>query len=121
VAPAFWHDFLCGGNGQSSVPDLSELAVSAKESGVTPAHALNAPDPNYSESARSSQFSGVVEMSLVVDKSGSVRDIQILKPAGLGLDEQSVEAVRQWRFKPAWKDAEPVASRMYADVSFRLF
>jgi TonB family protein len=121
VAPAFWHDFLCGCSSRTTELDASEPVISAKESGARPSHALSAPGPIYSESARSSQFSGVVGLSLVVDKSGSVRDIQILKPAGLGLDEQSVEAVRQWRFEPAWKDAEPVTSRVGVEVSFRLY
>jgi TonB family protein len=43
---------------------------------------------------------GSVLLSLVVDPNGQPRDIQVVRPLGLGLDEKAVENARQWQFKP---------------------
>jgi protein TonB len=39
----------------------------------------------------------------------------------MGLDEKAIEAVNQYRFKPAMKDGEPVPVRITVEVNFRLF
>jgi len=39
----------------------------------------------------------------------------------MGLDEKAIEAVRQWKFKPATKDGHPVAVQVNIEVSFRLY
>jgi hypothetical protein len=38
----------------------------------------------------------------------------------MGLDEESIEAVRTWRFKPAMKDGQPVAVQINVETSFRM-
>jgi periplasmic protein TonB len=78
-------------------------------------------DPDFSESARAQQFSGTTIVSLEVDKSGAVRDVQIVQPIGCGLNDQAVRAVKQWRFLPGRRKGEPVAVLVKAEVSFRLY
>jgi TPR repeat protein len=39
----------------------------------------------------------------------------------MGLDDKAMEAVRQWRFKPAMKDGEPVAVQINVETSFHLY
>jgi TonB family protein len=78
-------------------------------------------DPEFSESARAQQFSGTTIVSLEVDKSGAVRDVQIVQPIGYGLDDEAVRAVKQWRFVPGRRKGEPVAVLVKAEVSFRLY
>lgn len=77
-------------------------------------------DPEYSEQARKSKFQGVVLLSLVVQKDGTVRDIRVVRALGLGLDEKAVEAVRQWRFRPGEKAGVPVDVSAQVEVIFRL-
>lgn len=88
---------------------------------VTAPVAIYAPDPPYSEEARKAKYSGVVVVSIIVDAQGNVRDVRVLKPLGLGLDEKAVETIRTWRFKPGLRNGSPVAVRMLVEVSFRLF
>ncbi len=78
------------------------------------------PDPQYSEEARKAKYSGTVLVEIIVDAQGNVRDAQVIKPVGLGLDEKALEAVRTWKFKPGLKNGVPVATRVGVEVYFRL-
>jgi len=39
----------------------------------------------------------------------------------MGLDEKAVEAVKQFRFKPAMEDGKPVTVEMNIVVEFQIF
>lgn len=78
------------------------------------------PEPEYSEEARKAKYSGTVLLSLVIDEHGNTRDIKVVRPLGLGLDEKAIEAVSHWRFRPALKGGHPVAVRAEVEVNFRL-
>lgn len=89
--------------------------------GVSAPNPIYKPEPEFSEEARKAKYQGAVTVACVVGPDGRVRDIQILRPLGMGLDEKAIEAVRQWRFEPAKKDGVPVAVRVAIDVDFRLY
>jgi TonB family protein len=78
------------------------------------------PEPEYSEEARKAKFQGTVMLAIVVDTDGKAKEIRVLRPLGMGLDEKAVEAVQKWRFKPGQKDGHPVPVRANVEVSFRL-
>lgn len=78
------------------------------------------PEPEYSEDARKAKFSGTVLLSVVIDANGNTRDIHVIRPLGLGLDEKAIEAVSRWRFRPAAKGGHPVAVQAQIEVNFRL-
>jgi TonB family protein len=88
---------------------------------VTPPKLIRQVEPEYSEEARQDRFSGVVDVYLVVDENGKPQDVRVAKPAGHGLDENAVKAVKKYRFKPAMKDGKPVKVDMYVRVSFSIF
>jgi TonB family protein len=77
-------------------------------------------EPEYSEEARKAKYQGVVMLSIVVDANGIPRDIKVVRPLGLGLDEKAIEAVQRWRFRPAMKGGKPVAVTANVEVNFRL-
>lgn len=89
--------------------------------GVTAPVAIFKPEPAYSEEARKAKYQGSVTLWIVVSPQGTVSDVRVVKPLGMGLDEKAVEAVRTWRFKPGLRNSVPVAVRMLVEVSFRLF
>ena len=88
--------------------------------GVSAPQVLFKVDPEYSEQARKAKYQGTVVLSLVVQRDGSVRDIRIVQPLGLGLDERAIDAVKQWRFRPGMKSGAPVDVAAVIEVTFRL-
>jgi len=78
-------------------------------------------EPEFSEEARKAKFMGNVLVSLVVDPQGLPRNIRVARGVGMGLDEKAVEAVRQYKFKPAMAGGKPVAVALYIEVDFQIF
>ena len=89
--------------------------------GVSAPKAIYSPDPEYSEEARKVKHMGTVVLWLVVEKDGKPRDIRVARTLGLGLDEKAIEAVKTWRFEPAYKDGKPVAVSINVEVNFHLY
>ena len=82
---------------------------------------LYCPDPQYSEEARKAKYQGTVVLQVVVTADGRATNIQVVKGPGLGLEEKAIEAVRQWKFKPALgAGGKPVATLVPVEVTFRL-
>jgi TonB family protein len=77
-------------------------------------------EPKYSPEARKARLQGTILLSLVVAVDGIPQDVKVVRGLGLGLDEKAVEAVQGWRFKPAMKGGEPVATRAQIEVNFQI-
>ena len=97
-----------------------EAASSASEETCPLRPASTAPDPVYSEEARKAKYQGTVLLWAIVDASGRARKIRVVKSLGLGLDEEAVRAVQNWRFRPAERKGNPVPVYMNIEVNFRL-
>ncbi|HEY7402521.1 MAG TPA: energy transducer TonB [Candidatus Angelobacter sp.] len=79
------------------------------------------PEPTFSDAARYEKYQGVVVLSIVVDKDGTVTDVNIVRPLGLGLDDQAADGVKTWRFSPATRNGQPVRVLINIEVSFNLY
>jgi TonB family protein len=88
--------------------------------GVTSPQLLVKVEPEYSEEARKAKFQGAVVLQIIVDEKGNPRDIKIIRPLGLGLDQKAIEAVEKWKFAPGKKDGKPVPVIAQIEVNFRL-
>jgi periplasmic protein TonB len=75
----------------------------------------------YPEIAKRAGVEGKVILSFVVDKSGNIIDIKVLKSIGAGCDE---EAVRVLKIMPGWipgkQNGNPVLTRINIPVVFKL-
>ncbi len=107
-------EFECG---PAQVPEPAALTPGRNITNPIP---VFRPEPMYSEAARKAKLSGMVVVSLVVDATGHTRDIHVLSPLGLGLDEEAVAAAKRWRFKPGTKDGQPVNVMAQIQITFRL-
>jgi protein TonB len=88
---------------------------------VKPPSVLSSVDPEFSEEARKAKFSGNVQVYLWVDENGNPSHVRVVRGVGMGLDEKAVEAVRQYKFKPAMQNGKPVKVDLYIDVNFQIF
>jgi periplasmic protein TonB len=89
--------------------------------GVSAPVVVYKPEPEYSEEARKVKHQGVVLIQMVVGADGRPRDMRVVRPLGMGLDEKALEAVKTWRFEPAKKDGQNVAVLVTAEVQFTLY
>ena len=89
--------------------------------GTTAPRALYSPDPEYSEDARKTKYQGTAVLGLTVGGDGLPYDVCVLNAVGHGLDEKSIEAVKQWKFQPAVKDGHTVPVRLSVETDFRLY
>jgi TonB family protein len=60
-----------------------------------------------------------VLLECVVKTDGTVDDVKIITSEHPDLDRAVIDAMRQWLFKPATKDGEPVAMRIAVELKFR--
>jgi TonB family protein len=87
---------------------------------VRPPEKLFAPQPQYTEIARKARIQGVVIVQAIIDKEGKVTNIKVLKGLPMGLEEAAVDAMKQWKFKPATLNGRPVTVYYNLTVNFKL-
>lgn len=76
--------------------------------------------PSYTVEARKNSVEGVVILSAVFRKDGSVTDVKIVNGLGYGLDEEAVKAAFLIKFIPGSKDGKPVHVRARLEFTFSL-
>jgi periplasmic protein TonB len=90
-------------------------------SGVSPPVVIYSVDPEFSDEARRARFQGICLVALIVDEHGNPTHVRVERSIGMGLDEKAVEAVKQYKFKPAYYHGRPVAVEMIVVVNFHIF
>jgi len=88
---------------------------------VSPPTLVYDPEPEYSDEARRAKYTGIVVVSLIVDAQGLPQRIHVARALGMGLDEKAVEAVRQYKFKPAMYQGKPVPCDISVEVNFQIY
>jgi len=79
-----------------------------------------APPPKYPASARANHESGRVILYAVVEADGSLSHTTIIQRATPGLEAASIEALRQWRYKPAACGQIPLRTETSIPMDFWL-
>jgi len=92
--------------------------------GVTSPALIHEVKPQYTADAMRAKLQGVVEMEAVVLPDGSVdpKSIRITRSldSNLGLDQQAIMAVKQWRFRPGLRQGQPVPVKVTVELTFTL-
>ncbi|MBB5338748.1 energy transducer TonB [Tunturiibacter gelidoferens] len=78
-------------------------------------------EPEFSEEARKAKVAGNVLVNLWVDTNGNPSHVHVIRGVGMGLDEKAMEAVRQYKFKPAMENGRPVLVELNVEVNFQIF
>ena len=77
-------------------------------------------EPEFTEEARKARVQGSVLIKAVVSETGIVREPQVTRSLGMGLDERAIEAVAKWRFKAGVKDCRAAPMSAWIEVHFHL-
>lgn len=100
--------------GRESMPSPAQVAL-------VQASYLRTPLPPYPPAARRLGQHGVVLVRVYVNREGRPDEVRLARSSGVeALDEAALGAVSGWRFAPARRGAEPVASWIEVPVRFRL-
>jgi TonB family protein len=78
-----------------------QLPVVSSPAGMQIPRVLKSVPARYTPEALRAGVKGLVTISFVVDTGGHPTDIRVLKSLGMGLDEEAINAVSQYRFTPA--------------------
>jgi len=77
--------------------------------------------PIYPYSARRRGIDGEVVVRFLVDASGRVNKLSIVRAVPKGVFEQAVEqSVNRWRFKPGYYQGRPVSTWVVLPIRFKL-
>ena len=107
---------------KAQAPKFEDGAYIPLIGGIGAPKCMECPDPSYSEEGRAAKVSGTVVLHLIVTEEGHAMNIQIKQSLGHGLDEKAVEAVENWRFKPAvGLEGKPVPVWIDSEVKFRIY
>jgi TonB family protein len=75
--------------------------------------------PAYPETAARAEAEASVDVILDLDAGGEVTRVEVARWAGFGLDEATVNTVRQLHFRPAMRDGTPLPMRVLLRYNFR--
>ncbi|QWP77553.1 TonB family protein [Lysobacter sp. K5869] len=90
---------------------------------LIPAKALRLPAPSQALSLSFSARPRTLELWVRVSANGAVREIKVLRSSGYyELDDLAVaNALKRWRFTPAFEDRRAVESAVLVSVEFGIF
>jgi protein TonB len=87
---------------------------------ASPLYRVN-PPPFYPRTARALGLEGTVELNVLVDVGGRVRDLKLFKSSGHKmLDRAAMESVKNWLFEPGKKGSHPVDMWVVVPMVFKL-
>jgi TonB family protein len=76
-------------------------------------------EPVYPPEAKVRRIEGVVTLSVIIGKDGSVKILQVLAGDPV-LSPAAVDAVRRWLYEPLLSDGQPLEVQTTLDVTFSL-
>jgi protein TonB len=99
-----------------AVTPQAEGPVAAELSGPT---ALRKVDPKYPPELRDKRVQGEVILYAVIRADGSVDSIQLVRGIEPTLDANAMQALAQWKFRPAERQGVPVDIETVVRIPFR--
>jgi TonB family protein len=75
--------------------------------------------PVYPETAARAEAEATVDVAVDITAEGEVSKVEVVRWAGFGLDEATVNTVRRMHFRPAMRDNEPIPMRVLLRYNFR--
>jgi periplasmic protein TonB len=103
---------------QSEQPTAAHASVHASKEEITALVVKKVP-PEYPEAAKKAHIKGHVILKAIIGKDGDVENLQIVSgPPELA--PASIEAVKQWKYRPYLQQGKPVEVETEIDLNFTL-
>jgi TonB family protein len=87
---------------------------------MQPPEPMRKVDPKYIADAVTERVEGIVRLTAVIRKDGTIDEVELLKHLDDRLDRSAEEALAKWRFEPARRDGTPVDVDAVFEIPFRL-
>ena len=87
---------------------------------IAPPEAHRKVDPKYVASAVSERVEGRVTLACVIDKTGRVASVELLRGVDDRLNKSAEEALAKWEFYPATRNGVPVDVDVVVEIPFKL-
>ena len=101
-------------------PTVQARPVPQATANLVPAEIISKPVPAYTAEARAQRIEGEVLLEVVLEASGKLRVLRIVRGLGHGLDDAAMQAAEKIRFKPALRDGQPYDSTVVVHIIFQL-
>ena len=88
--------------------------------GVTSPVVISRVEPIYPRVALNARMNGSVVLQCIIDKTGHIRDVQVLRSSFAAFEQPAIDAVRQWVFSPGALNGSPVDTIFELTVQFRV-
>ena len=89
--------------------------------GISAPVPLNSVEARYTTAARKAKIQGNCWISFIVDANGMPQNAKVVHGLDPGLDQNALDAVSKYRFKPAMKHGQPVPVMITVQVNFKLY
>lgn len=92
----------------------------AHRGGVLAPALIHKVEAEYPPAARRKGLEGVAVLSAEIGKDGVPIHVRVLQTLDPVLDKNAVEALKQWRFRPAEAEGKPVSTEAKIEFQFHL-
>ncbi len=97
-----------------AMPVLSAAAADYDERPLP----IKTPPPVYPASMAREGVQGTVAVKVVVDEAGSVVECSVSKSSHVAFEQPAVDAVKNWKFKPAARGGAKVRAEVLIPIRF---
>jgi TonB family protein len=89
---------------------------------INPPKPINTPEAHFSDEARRNMLNGLCLVSLIVDVNGMPQNLKLVRCTDPSFEQTSLEAVQQYRFKPATtQEGKPVPLTIQVVINYHLY
>jgi TonB family protein len=100
-----------GGSGAGPVPQAGNY---------TPPEIIHKVEPEFTPETKAAKVAGLVVVKMDVTPQGFPDNVHVVRSLNLALDRKAVEAVSQYRFRPATREGVPVYAPVNVEVNFQV-
>jgi TonB family protein len=122
------HEFTMANSGGEAIPDSMIVPNSGADQPkhirvggqVAQNNLITKVPPIYPVAAKKAGVQGIVELSATISREGVPVELRVISSPSDDLSESSLEAVRQWRYRPTLLNGQPVEIETAVIVNYTL-